>query len=338
MGEIASLHSGEILEQVIHARRWANIRNIVFMGMGEPMNNYKNVKLAVGALMDAKYFCLSGKRITVSTVGVSAKSIERFALDLPSVSLAISLHASNQALRERLTPAAKGLPLAKLIAAVDFYISKTNRKVMMEYVMLKDVNDSLATAHELGKLLQGKKVAINLIPYNNTLSSIQVRYEPTESKAIERFKEILIKVYNIYTNVRTEKGSDIASACGQLVVKKMRLGREKDKENGAANGVRDIEELMDQKMSNHSAPKMKLRNGVMVVDGRGDQEDPRVKGFEVYREGFPLWPKDVEKVGKIIKATEEMKMKSMQRLEYVLIASVIFSILFVIFMWYVKFM
>ena len=104
------------------------------------------------------------------------------------------------------------------------------------------------------------------------------------------------------------------------------------------NGVGDIEELMDQKMSNHSAPKMKLRNGVMVIDERGDQEDPRVKGFEVYREGFPLWPKDVEKVGKIIKATEEMKMKSMQRLEYMLIGSVIFSILFVIFMWYVKFM
>ena len=81
----------------------ATIRNIVFMGMGEPLNNYGNVKLAVDALMDEKCFCLSGKRITVSTVGVSAKSFERFAIDLPSVSLAISLHASNQQLRERLT-------------------------------------------------------------------------------------------------------------------------------------------------------------------------------------------------------------------------------------------
>ena len=108
------MHSGEILEQVIHARRWANIRNIVFMGMGEPMNNYKNVKLAVGALMDAKYFCLSGKRITVSTVGVSAKSIERFALDLPSVSLAISLHASNQALREKAHASSKRITVGKV--------------------------------------------------------------------------------------------------------------------------------------------------------------------------------------------------------------------------------
>ena len=193
MGEIASLHSCEILEQVIYARRWATIRNIVFMGMGEPFNNYGNVKLAVDALMDEKCFCLSGKRITVSTVGVSAKSIERFAIDLPSVSLAISLHASNQQLRERLTPAAKGLKLDKLINAVDYYISKTKRKVMMEYVMLKGVNDSLQIAHELGKLLQGKKVLVNLIPYNNTSSSIEVDYDPTDTKDINSFKEILIK-------------------------------------------------------------------------------------------------------------------------------------------------
>ena len=359
MGEIASLHSCEILEQVIHARRWATIRNIVFMGMGEPLNNYGNVKLAVDALMDEKCFCLSGKRITVSTVGVSAKSIERFAIDLPSVSLAISLHASNQQLRERLTPAAKGLKLDKLINAVDYYISKTKRKVMMEYVMLKGVNDSLRIAHELGKLLQGKKVLVNLIPYNNTSSSIEVDYDPTDTKDINSFKEILIKMYNIYTNVRTEKGGDIASACGQLVVKKLQQQkeyREKKKEeeeeeeeknrqlndDNASKKTKDIvvlgdiEELLFNKTTGIMNVKTTVRN-----NGNGSNVDVRVNGNMMYQEGLPLWPKDLEKVEKIMNKEHQKKRQLMQdklhQMENVLIGSTMFTIVFVILMYYLKF-
>jgi 23S rRNA (adenine(2503)-C(2))-methyltransferase len=347
MGEIASLHSSEILEQIIHARRWATIRNIVFMGMGEPFNNYNNVKSAIDALMDERHFCLSGKRITVSTVGVSAKSIERFAIDLPSVSLAISLHASNQTLRERLTPAAKGLKIDKLIGAADFYIAKTNKKVMMEYVMLKGVNDSLSLAHELGKLLQGKKIMLNLIPYNNTSSSIEVDYDPTEAEDIESFKEILIKVYNIYTNVRTEKGGDIASACGQLVVKKLQQQKKALDENNTYNNtpnntppkVNDIEELLSSSTSGKNKTRI-LKNGIMLVDGNGDGNDPRVNGSMMYREGLPLWPKDLEKVERIMregnKLKKEIPQKQLQQLENMLIGSMIFSILFVILMWYLK--
>jgi 23S rRNA (adenine(2503)-C(2))-methyltransferase len=301
MGELGSLYAGEILEQLIHARRWACIRNVVFMGMGEPFNNYKNVLRAVRGMLDPKRFGLSGKRVTVSTVGVTQKSIERFTNDLPNVSLAISLHAPNQKLRETLTSAARGLPLPKLMAAVDNHLEKTGKKVMMEYVMLKGFNDSIATAHELGVLLKGKNVAINLIPYNNTL--VKMDYEPTSGEGISAFKEILTKMYGLYTNIRTEKGGDVAAACGQLVVQTERTLKELQKKremlekaarkNGApeSNGpavVGDIEDFANKFAQGSS----KAPEGTEIIMEGNKADLVRMQGLPLYSKGLSLWPVD----------------------------------------------
>jgi 23S rRNA (adenine(2503)-C(2))-methyltransferase len=216
MGEIGNLTSGEILEQLIFARQFAEVRNIVFMGMGEPMNNYDNVKAAVNAMIDPHRFKLSPNRVTVSTVGVPGP-MKKFIHDLPNVNLALSLHAPNQDLRKSFVPSAKGFPLHKLMDTVDLYLNKTKRKLLVEYVLLNGVNDNESVANELGQLLQGKNVTINLIPYNNT--DVNAPYVPTKMEDVLKFQAILFKKYKVATTVRKEMGADIASACGQLVVK-----------------------------------------------------------------------------------------------------------------------
>ena len=216
MGEIGHLTSGEILEQLIFARQFAEIRNIVFMGMGEPMNNYENVKAAVNAMIDPHRFKLSPNRVTVSTVGVPGP-MKKFINDLPNVNLALSLHAPTQELRKSFVPSAKGFPLHKLMDTVDLYLNKTKRKLLVEYVLLNGVNDSEKVANELGQLLQGKNVTINLIPYNNT--DVNAPYLPTKMEDVLKFQSVLFKQYKVATTIRKEMGADIASACGQLVVK-----------------------------------------------------------------------------------------------------------------------
>ena len=222
MGEIGSLWSGEILEQILMAS-WkcgVDVRNVVFMGMGEPMNNYDNMKSAVLQLIHRETFCLSPRRITVSTVGIVPKMLSfTDELGQQGVSLALSLHAPNQALRASFVPAARAYPLDKLMNAVDVYILRTQKKILVEYCLMKGMNDGDHDARELGALLETRKdhVLLNLIPYNDT--SVDAKYDAPARSDVLAFCRI-VKEYGVRSTVRREMGSDVAAACGQLVVDK----------------------------------------------------------------------------------------------------------------------
>ena len=132
--------------------------------------------------------------------------------------LALSLHAPNQDLREKIVPSARAYPMDRLMAALDDYLTKTGNKVMVEYVLLDGVNTSTKEAHELGQLLQGKAVNVNLIPYNPT--DVGVQFEAPHPDTTADFVHIVSEEYGLFTTVRVEHGQDVAAACGQLSVAK----------------------------------------------------------------------------------------------------------------------
>ncbi|CAM9286101.1 unnamed protein product, partial [Discosporangium mesarthrocarpum] len=162
MGLVGDLWAGEILEQVLHASRLASIRNIVFMGMGEPLNNYDAVLAAIRGMSDSRLFGLSPRHITLSTVGVVPR-MRQLTRDAPETQLALSLHAPNQALRNQIVPSARAYRLDKLMEALDGHLQAgegrksqraLGRRALIEYVMLAGVNDSEENGRELGALLE----------------------------------------------------------------------------------------------------------------------------------------------------------------------------------------
>lgn len=213
MGLKGNLSSGEIVEQLVHASQVTPIRNIVFMGMGEPLNNYKAV-VEGARIMTGRCFGLSPTHITISTVGVVPRMLS-IANDLPGVNLALSLHAPTQELRCQIVPTAKAYPLHKLMDALHSYQTASERSVLIEYVMLAGINDSEEVAHQLGLLLKDCKVVVNLIPYNPATTS---DFKATSQEDLTTFQKILRGQYGIRTTIRQEMGQDIAGACGQLVV------------------------------------------------------------------------------------------------------------------------
>lgn len=218
MGLQADLTAGEIIEQLVHARLRATApRNIVFMGMGEPMNNYSHVVNAISLMTDGAAFALKRQHVTLSTVGVIPR-IKQMADDLPGVSLALSLHAPTQELRQKIVPSARAYKLDKLMAAVDEYQQKTGQKVFIEYVLLgPDFNCSSEHAHELGRLLRGKDVVVNVIPWNPILSP-SFEFEAPPDGDVDAFLRILYADYGLLATCRQEKGQDVGAACGQLVI------------------------------------------------------------------------------------------------------------------------
>ncbi|RHY82939.1 hypothetical protein DYB31_015014 [Aphanomyces astaci] len=243
MGIIADLCAGEILEQLAHAFRVAPIRNVVFMGMGEPLNNYDAVLAAIRAMTDV--FGLAPKYITLSTVGVIHR-IRQLKEDAPLVRLALSLHAPTQDLRVQIVPTAKAYPLDKLMLAIDDHLKdRDNRMVMMEYIMLKHVNVAIATAHDLGKLLAGKSVVrhINLIPYNAT--DVDAEFQSPTRDEIVAFKDVLRTDYNLKVT---------------LAVKKLEAGLPK---SPSVPEQRDIEDLGQRK-------KTSLKTTKKQPPGKGD--------------------------------------------------------------------
>lgn len=218
MGLQADLTAGEIVEQLVHAQLAScHPRNIVFMGMGEPMNNYDQVKRAIKLMIDPQAFALRQQGVTLSTVGVIPRIIQ-LASDLPGISLALSLHAPTQELRQKIVPSARAYKLEKLMAAIEVYQEKTKRKVFIEYVLLgPDFNCTKEHARKLGILLQGRDVVINIIPWNPILSP-GFPYEAPPTGEVETFLTILKNEYNLPATIRQEKGQDVAAACGQLVV------------------------------------------------------------------------------------------------------------------------
>jgi 23S rRNA (adenine2503-C2)-methyltransferase len=187
------------------------VSNVVMMGMGEPLYNFDAVRDALAIASDGDGLALSKRRITLSTSGV-VPLIPRAGAEM-GVMLAISLHAVRDELRDELVPINRKFPIAELLAACRAYPGLSNaRRITFEYVMLKGVNDSLADARELVRLLQGIPAKINLIPFNPWPGSI---YECSDWEAIEAFAEVVNKA-GYASPIRTPRGRDIFAACGQL--------------------------------------------------------------------------------------------------------------------------
>ncbi|XP_057788135.1 uncharacterized protein LOC131005267 [Salvia miltiorrhiza] len=215
MGFKKNLSSGEILEQLVHASRISAIRNVVFMGMGEPLNNYTAVVDAIRA-MTALPFQLSPKKITLSTVGI-IHAINKLQRDIPNLNLAVSLHAPVQEIRCQIMPAARAFPLERLMNALREYQTSSQQKILIEYIMLDAVNDEEQHAHQLGKLLETLQSVVNLIPFN-PIGSLSC-YSTSDDQKVIKFQKILRGTYNIRTTIRKQMGQDISGACGQLVIK-----------------------------------------------------------------------------------------------------------------------
>ncbi|CAD7698368.1 unnamed protein product [Ostreobium quekettii] len=239
MGLKGNLTAAEIIEQLVHARAVVDFRNVVFMGMGEPLNNYDAVKTAVQVLTDTKLFGISRQHVTISTVGVIGK-IRQMAVDLKGVSLAFSLHAATQDVRERIVPSARAYKLDKLMEALDDYMAATEQRVFVEYVMLAHINDSRQEADAVGSLLHGRNVVLNLIPFNPTYAGEGIKFEAPPAETVLAFQEIVRSVYGVPCTVRQTKGPDISGACGQLVVQtSMATGC------SSHTAIVDVEELAD---------------------------------------------------------------------------------------------
>ena len=188
------------------------ITNVVFMGMGEPLANYRNVVPAAELMMDDLGLDLSRRRVTISTSGL-VPQMRRIAEET-NVALAVSLHAPNDALRSELVPINRKHPIAELLDACWHYVERQNaRNVTFEYVMLDGVNDRPEHARELVALLRGKPAKLNLIPFN-TFPGTQ--YRRSADAAIERFRDVLVRG-SVMATIRRTRGDDIDAACGQLV-------------------------------------------------------------------------------------------------------------------------
>ncbi len=215
MGFERNLKAEEVLAQVIHIarllkERGQHITNIVFMGMGEPLANYSETVRAVRLLTDPRAFGLGQRHITISTVGL-IHAIDRLAAEDLQVGLAISLHAPNDELRQRLVPTAGPTSVHDLMSAARRFFKSTGRRITFEYALIEDVNDSPEVAAELAVLLRHTGTHLNLIPVNPTAGGFG---RPARQRVLE-FERIL-REGGINCTVRVEKGSEISAACGQL--------------------------------------------------------------------------------------------------------------------------
>eukprot|EP01064_Diplonema_japonicum_P029642 TRINITY_DN4854_c0_g2_i1.p1 TRINITY_DN4854_c0_g2~~TRINITY_DN4854_c0_g2_i1.p1 ORF type:complete len:421 (+),score=116.33 TRINITY_DN4854_c0_g2_i1:72-1334(+) len=221
MGLKGNLTAGEIVEQLVHARDAAGtnntIRNVVFMGMGEPLHNYDNVLTAARTFIDQKTFSLPSSGVTISTVGV-VSSIKKLARDAPWARLAFSLHSPEQETRKVIVPSANKFSLDNIIEAIEYFTEKSKSKVMIEFTVLKGTNDTPETAQKVGKLLRGKHVQVNLIPYNPTC--VKEEFQVPSEEAVETMWQILVKQFDLKCTIRQQHGVDIGGACGQLALKR----------------------------------------------------------------------------------------------------------------------
>jgi 23S rRNA (adenine2503-C2)-methyltransferase len=219
LGLQRQLTAAEIVGQVLYFARRAReldgrdapLTNVVLMGEGEPLANFRNVKQAVEILNDPELVALGARRITVSTSGLAPR-IYDLANELPQVGLAVSLHAPTDDLRNRLVPVNRKYPIAAVLDACRAYVDKTHRRVSFEYAMMRDVNDGLSQAEELKRILSGLLCHVNLIPLNEVEGS---PFHPTPRAQIVAFQSILRRG-GIPCTVRVTRGDDIAGACGQL--------------------------------------------------------------------------------------------------------------------------
>jgi 23S rRNA (adenine2503-C2)-methyltransferase len=215
LGFKRNLTSEEIVEQVIQFSRVlrkdkVKVTNVVYMGMGEPFLNYENVLISVALLNDLGLFALGSRHISISTIGI-IPGIKKLAEEPLQVNLAFSLHATNDRLRDGLIPMNKKYGLRKILEALEYYIARTGRRVMVEYLMIAGINDRPEHARELIKLFSNKKLFyINLIKYHKTKDFL-----PSHEKTIKEFMDYLNK-NGLTTTRRYSFGESILGACGQL--------------------------------------------------------------------------------------------------------------------------
>jgi 23S rRNA (adenine2503-C2)-methyltransferase len=214
-----NLSSDEICDQVLYFHqelisKGKRITNIVFMGMGEPFMNYENVLNSIKTINDNRYFNIGARNITVSTSGI-APAIKEIAKEKTQIKLAVSLHAPNQSIREKIMPIAKKYKMDELMESIEYYLKLTNRRITYEYLMLRGINDSNTSSRELADLLKHQLCHVNLIPYNATdIPGIS----GSDKKRIDSFRKIIDSA-GIPVTVRVSLGQDIQAACGQLANK-----------------------------------------------------------------------------------------------------------------------
>lgn len=211
--KVRNLATHEMVLQILEVEKITGIRisHVVIMGIGEPFDNYDNVMSFIRIINSNKGISIGARHITVSTCGIVPK-IEQFSKENLQVNLAISLHASNDELRNKLMPINKVYNISKLIDSLKKYLDNNNRRVTFEYILLSGINDSLEDAMELANLLKGMNAYVNLIPYNETDN---ISFRRTKNEQIMRFYDIL-KKSKINVTVRREFGSKVDAACGQL--------------------------------------------------------------------------------------------------------------------------
>lgn len=213
-----NLAAGEMVNQILTVMHDTNdkITHVVVMGTGEPFDNYDNVMNFVRIINHPKGLAIGARHITISTCGLCEK-IRDYAHEGIQTNLAISLHAPNDEIRNELMPINKKYPMDELREAIKYYIEKTNRRVTLEYILLKGVNDDIKYARQLAHYLRGLNVYVNLIPYN---AVDEHGYQQSLKKDMQIFKDELLRL-KINTTQRKEHGRDIDGACGQLRAKKV---------------------------------------------------------------------------------------------------------------------
>ena len=218
---IRSLSSGEIVEQLIKVEQdtGERISNVVFMGIGEPLDNYDNVVNAIKIINNQKGINIGARHISISTSGLVPK-IYKLAEENIQCTLSISLHATNNQKRSSMMPVNNTYPIEKLMEACKDYIEKTNRRISFEYALAKDNNDNLEDAKELVKLLKGILCHVNLIPINKIENGA---YTKSTNENIIKFRDYL-NDHGIVATIRRELGSDIDAACRTIKKKNVQLG------------------------------------------------------------------------------------------------------------------
>ncbi|MDR0956797.1 MAG: 23S rRNA (adenine(2503)-C(2))-methyltransferase RlmN [Endomicrobium sp.] len=215
---IRNLTKGEILEQILQIENDTKkrISRVLFMGMGEPTLNINNVTLVLNSLLSNKEFGIGKKHITLSSVG-NVPVIKKLADSRFGVRIALSLHATDEKQRRKLIPNNFGFSINDILDAGKYYLKKTNSRLTIEYILVKDINDSIASAHKLARLLKhheliNSNMQVNLIPFNFINNT---QFKTSKSESIQKFKNML-KLNKIIVNIRQAKGIDIKAACGQL--------------------------------------------------------------------------------------------------------------------------
>jgi 23S rRNA (adenine2503-C2)-methyltransferase len=211
--KVRDLILSELIGQILSVSEYEKIRidYVVVMGIGEPFDNFNNIKRFISVVINPKMINIGQRHLTISTCGLVPKIYE-FADMETGVNLAISLHAPNNEIRDKIMKVNHAYKIEEVMKALDYYISKTNRRVTIEYIMLAGINDSDECARELASLVKDKLMYVNLIPYNETT---HFELKRSNDFKIKSFYDIL-KSYDVNVTIRKEMGGNLSAACGQL--------------------------------------------------------------------------------------------------------------------------